>query len=289
MKKVTVLLLLLLVIPAFLLAQTTPTTKSGEAEGTKLGNIINTVIGIVFPQVQPLINMLFPKPNTPPEKTAEISKKDLEDKLNKVKTDMQNQMKAVLDPVARIATEIEVLRNVLKPCIEIQDYLREINVLIAKSPITEENWKRVHVIWLLIKERVHFISTDKGCDVKPIRNRDVKTDLTLIINVGKGTKLERIEIDFLNLVLSEINSGDNATRFRIEISKLLELYQTVQLILDLSLQELQSDFSGAYEALGGGPVKIMSTSDLAEANKGQQKISERLNEVFKKLPDKKNK
>jgi len=278
------------------------------AKGKELGTIISTVIGIILPPLQPVIKLIFPDPASKDSDTVKISKGELHRQLDIAKAKMVTEMKATVEPVLQIIQEVEVLRSILKPCIEIQDYLREISVLTAKYRIAEEDWKRVQALWPQMKERVKFIADDKNCNVNPIRSRDVKDDLTRIIEVGKSSKLERIEIDFINLDTLAINSGDNATRFRIAISNMLELYQTVQTILVLSLQELQADFAGAYAALslqeaqkpekfqkgdkslndtlGIDPfhVKIMQGLDGVLM---QQKIMQRLDEVLKKMPDKK--
>jgi len=302
-KKAFVFLVLCLIIPSFISAQTS--LAPGVESGTKLGNIISTVIGIVLPSVQPIITMLFPG-NSKSEATVKISKKELETKLGDIQKQTKDQIIDALKPVNMIASEVVALRQILIPCIEIQDYLREVGVVIAGTPISESNWKRVHDIWPLIRQRVKFVSDERNCDIKPIRSREVKQDLNAIINVGKGTKLERFEIDFVNLPLADINKGDLPTRFRMDISSLLELYQTVQLILAISLQELQDDFAGAYDALSlqepekagrsgkGGKslndnlakdpfqIKIMQELDGVLM---QQKITQRLDGVLIKLPD----
>jgi hypothetical protein len=248
MKRCSLFLVICLIIPAFLAAQTTFSEKSDEAEGTKLGNIINTVIGIVLPQVQPIVNMLFPKTAQPNDKTT-ITKADLETKLKTVKDDMIAKIKTSIDPLAKIVLEVDVTNNVLKIGLVIQDYLEELNFLIANSPITEANWKRVQTIWPFIVQRLNNLSTDKNCDVTQIRNRDVKSDLGKITGLGNTPIIERVNMDFISLPVVEINKGDKATLFRVKMSGLLELFQTIQYILGLSLKELRDDFSGALNEL----------------------------------------
>jgi hypothetical protein len=284
MKKGIVFVVLCLVIPALLFTQTTSTQKASEAEGTKLGTIISTVIGIVLPQVQPLIKLIFPEQSKDTDK-ATISKQELQKKLDGIKAEMEKQIKNQLDPVARIAKEVQVLGNVLKPCIEVQDYLREINVLIAKSNIPDDNWKRVKTIWPSMEKMIKSICSDKDCDLKSIRNSYVKDDLTRIVDVANGSKLDRIKMDYIDLQLDEINTGDKATLLRVAINDLLELYQTVQRILTLSLQDFQADFAGTYEALSlKKSVETMSTEE--ESNPIQEDIVARLDDVLERLKDK---
>ncbi len=247
MKRFSVLMVLCLVVPAFLLAQELPTLRAGEAEGTKLGNIISTVIGIVLPPLQPLIDRIFPKPSS--KNVITISKTDLQARIDQVKSEMMAEVGKNLARIGVIVAEVDCLRKFLRPCIKVQDLLREINVLIARSPIDMDDWNDAKVAWSSVKT---LIQTINAIDVDPVRNSAVKVDLRKMQDVDQ-IALNKLDAKFFGMAVEKINDADNKTLLRVKMGDLMELYLTAQLILDQSLIELRDDFQGASEALANPP------------------------------------
>ncbi len=297
MKRISAVMVLCLVIPAFLLAQQSPASRAGEAEGTKLGNIISTVIGIVLPPLQPLIERIFPKPSS--KNVITISKADLQARIDLVKSEMMAEVGKNLARIGIIVAEVDCLRTFLRPCIKVQDLLREINVLIARSPIDADDWNDAKVAWSSVKALIRKINE---IDVDPVRGSAIKVDLRKMQDVDEST-LNKLDAKFFGLPLGKINDGDNATLLRVKMGDYLELYLTAQFILDQSLIELRDDFQGASNALvspsdllGGvnkslGELEVVSKSlggpgeSGMEFRSAQMEIARRLQSVKERIKE----
>lgn len=273
MKSLSIVLVICLVVPSFLSAQAEEVPAPGISEGTKLGNIISTVIGIALPPLQQLVEKIFP-----PKTRDCIKKSELEARLKSLEEATKNEIREELRDIGAIVSEVDCLREFLDPCIEVQDLLREIIGLVAKSPISSEDWAGAQSAWGSVKALVGRI---KEIDLDRIRNRSIRLEFLKIQNMRLST-MNRYDRDYFLRSAEVVGKPENAILLRHDMADLLKLYQTVQLILGESLLELKMEFDDAARVLEDrGTVK--SLGEPEEVSPARLKITKRLRDVMARI------
>jgi len=120
----------------------TPVAKPGQATGERIGNAISAAISTAFPEVQKIIDVIWPT-NKNQSKNAAAATPPL---TTANKTASVDQNKA-LTAIAQIADELMVMRTFLSYCVAADENVTAMQTILGKSTLSSKDLSDLKQDW----------------------------------------------------------------------------------------------------------------------------------------------
>src|ERR1700735_2299073 len=107
--------------------------KPGEATGQKIGTAISAAISTAFPEVQKIIDLIWPTNKNQPVKAAAATTA-----LSQPKAQANLQQTQALASLTQIADELAVMRTFLSYCVVADENVTAIQTILEKPTLSPE-------------------------------------------------------------------------------------------------------------------------------------------------------
>lgn len=236
-------------------AQNTPSPAPGVATGEKIGNTIKSAITTALPGLSSLVELLFSHSSKPQAQSA--SKSDLKQAADSA--DAQKQYKQVfeaavqqkLQPLGRVADEIDVLNRFLEPTITASSYLIQIRTL-AGEPAEKVSWTAIEDAWEHVSRQLQKLSAIPDSDIAKVRDAYLSLKLKQI----KGS------YDNAGLSVGQDVKHQNSRKLLTDANTQLSILDDIAAASGYEFAELQADLQdlAAWSKGAGGSAALPKQS-----------------------------
>jgi hypothetical protein len=136
---------------------TVPVLKPGQATGERIGNVISAAISTAFPEVQRIIDLIWPAKKNQSKNATEAAASP---GLIKASKDASSEQDKQIATIIQIANELSVMRTFLGYCIAADENVTAMQTILAKSQLSAKDFSDLDRAWNNASTRVAKLGSD---------------------------------------------------------------------------------------------------------------------------------